>query len=150
MTRTLMAAAVAAVFALPVTASAASDGIIVAQAGGGGGADGPDMANRQPGTASSQPGTMESDKMNAGAASRAPRASTGRSTNERFNQLDRNSDGYISRDEAKDADELQTRFSELDANNDGKLSREEYDAVKASSSGATGRGRVSGSGANTK
>jgi hypothetical protein len=44
----------------------------------------------------------------------------------RFAQLDRNGDGFVSRDEGKDADELHTRFSELDANNDGKLSREEY------------------------
>jgi hypothetical protein len=44
----------------------------------------------------------------------------------RFNQLDRNGDGFVSRDEGRDAEELNTRFSELDANNDGKLSRDEY------------------------
>ncbi|HUQ74518.1 MAG TPA: hypothetical protein VM183_07315 [Burkholderiales bacterium] len=44
----------------------------------------------------------------------------------RFDSLDRNADGFVSRDEAKDAEELHTRFSELDANNDGKLTREEY------------------------
>ena len=44
----------------------------------------------------------------------------------RFRSLDRNGDGFVSRDEGKDAEELNTRFSELDANNDGKLSREEY------------------------
>ena len=44
----------------------------------------------------------------------------------RFEALDRNSDGYVSRDEGKDAEELNTRFSELDTNNDGKLSRDEY------------------------
>jgi len=44
----------------------------------------------------------------------------------RFNDLDRNGDGFISRDEGRDAEELNTRFSELDANNDGKLSRDEY------------------------
>ena len=133
MIKALIAVAVAGVFALPVTASAASDSIVVAQAGGGGGsADAPDMANRQPGTA---------------------RSSSGRSA-ERFDHLDRNRDGFISRDEAKDAPELQTRFSELDTNNDGKLSREEYDALNRSASGATtssssmsGRGT---SGANTK
>jgi hypothetical protein len=54
-----------------------------------------------------------------------------------FDRLDRNRDGYVSRDEAKDAPELQTRFSELDTNNDGKLSREEYDVLKNSSSGST-------------
>ena len=44
----------------------------------------------------------------------------------RFKSLDTNADGYVSRAEGKDAEELQTRFSELDANNDGKLSRDEY------------------------
>jgi hypothetical protein len=44
----------------------------------------------------------------------------------RFNALDRNSDGFVSRDEGKDAEELNTRFSELDTNNDNKLSRDEY------------------------
>jgi len=44
----------------------------------------------------------------------------------RFSQLDQNRDGFVSRDEGRDAEELNTRFSELDANNDGKLSRDEY------------------------
>ena len=156
MIKTLMAVAVAGVFALPVAASAASDNIVVAQAGGGsgGGADAPDMANRQPGT-TSQPGTMESDKMNAGATQRPARGATGTSTRGRFDLLDTNGDGFISRDEAKDAPELQTRFSELDKDNDGKLSREEYGALNEGSrgalgaSGATGTGRTSGSGAST-
>jgi hypothetical protein len=56
----------------------------------------------------------------------------------RFDALDRNHDGYLSRDEAKDAAELNTRFSELDTNNDGKLSREEYNALDAGKSGAAG------------
>ena len=47
----------------------------------------------------------------------------------RFNELDRNGDGFVSRDEGRDAGELNTRFSELDANNDGKLSRDEYAAL---------------------
>jgi Ca2+-binding EF-hand superfamily protein len=44
----------------------------------------------------------------------------------RFKRLDTNTDGYVSRAEGKDAEELNTRFSELDVNNDGKLSRDEY------------------------
>lgn len=49
----------------------------------------------------------------------------------RFDELDRNRDGYLSRDEAGEAHELDTRFSELDVNNDGKLSRDEYRVVSA-------------------
>src|SRR3954463_16029257 len=45
---------------------------------------------------------------------------------ERFESLDRNGDGFVSRDEGKDADELNTRFSELDVNNDNQLSLDEY------------------------
>jgi hypothetical protein len=66
----------------------------------------------------------------------------------RFEALDRNGDGFVSRDEAKDAEELNTRFSELDVNNDGKLTRDEYtalarearapgDATRDASAGAT-------------
>ena len=97
--------------------------MVVAQAGGG--ADGPDTGSSQ----------------------RPARGASGASN---FDPLDRNRDGYISRDEAKDAPELRTRFSELDTNNDGKLSREEYDALNARATGATGTGSMSGSGANTK
>ena len=49
----------------------------------------------------------------------------------RFDALDRNRDGFLSRDEANGAAELDTRFSELDVNNDGKLSRDEYRVVAA-------------------
>lgn len=54
------------------------------------------------------------------------RAADDAGSDARFNDLDRNGDGFVSRDEGRDADELNTRFSELDANNDGKLSRDEY------------------------
>ena len=149
MIKTLIAAAVASLFAGPLAAqaSATNDNLVIAQAGGGsgsgGGADGPDTANRQPGTMSSQPGAMSSDKASA----------AGTSPSDRFDRIDRNHDGYISRDEAKDASELDTRFSELDRNNDGKLSREEYNALSSGSSGASGAtatGPTSTSGANTK
>ena len=113
MIKTLMAIAVAGAFALPVAAlaSVGSDNIVVAQAG------------------SNPPGTTSTDRD----------ASTGTTSNRMgFDRLDKNRDGFISRDEAKDAAELNTRFSELDKDNDGKLSREEYNALDTSARGATG------------
>src|SRR5256712_12513043 len=123
MIKTLIAVAVAGAFALPVAAlaSAASDNIVVAQAGGGAG--GADAAKSNPQAGSNPPGT---------ASTGASGMSTG------FDRLDKNRDGFISRDEAKDAAELNTRFSELDKDNDGKLSREEYNALDTSARGATG------------
>jgi hypothetical protein len=59
----------------------------------------------------------------------APDAAQG--AEQRFAELDRNRDGFLSRDEANGAVELNTRFSELDANNDGKLSPDEYRVVTA-------------------
>lgn len=42
-----------------------------------------------------------------------------------FERLDRNKDGFVTRDEAKDATELQGRFAELDKDDDGRISRSE-------------------------
>ena len=152
MIKTLIAVAVAGAFALPVAAlaSAGSDNIVVAQAGGGDASSSPRQAgSNPPGQAS--PGSARDDTTSTdretGAAGRA-NPSTGASTNRTgFERLDKNGDGFISRDEAKDAAELNTRFSELDKNNDGKLSREEYDALDTGTrgaTGATGTGSMSG------
>jgi hypothetical protein len=53
-----------------------------------------------------------------------------------FAGIDKNRDGYLSRDEARDA-EWNSRFSELDKDNDDRLSRSEFDAMQAGA-GATG------------
>lgn len=60
------------------------------------------------------------------------RSATGATATGGFGGIDRNNDGYISRDEARDA-EWNNRFSELDKDNDGRLSRSEYDAMHAAS-----------------
>ena len=52
-----------------------------------------------------------------------------------FSSMDRNGDGYISRDEARDAT-WNSRFSELDKDNDGRLSADEFGAL-GSAAGAT-------------
>ncbi len=144
MIRTLLAIAVAGAFALPVAASAANDNLRIAQGGGGGdtGASNRQEGANPPGQAS--PGTPRSTASgmdrSTGAAHRTnPSGSGATARHDRFATLDKNHDGYISRDEAKDASELDTRFSELDTNNDGKLSRHEFRALHSSARGATGR-----------
>ena len=57
-----------------------------------------------------------------------------------FAAIDRNNDGYISRDEARDVT-WSNRFSELDKDNDGRLSQSEFDAMGGSpASGASTSG----------
>ena len=46
-----------------------------------------------------------------------------------FNGLDKNSDGYLTRTEAKGNPQLARNFKVADRNNDGKLNRAEYLAV---------------------
>jgi Ca2+-binding EF-hand superfamily protein len=55
-----------------------------------------------------------------------------------FERLDRNKDGFVTREEARDAAELQGRFAELDKDNDGKISASEMRELDSSRS-ATGR-----------
>jgi len=46
-----------------------------------------------------------------------------------FSAIDRNNDGYISRDEARDVP-WSNRFTEMDKDNDGRLSLGEFDAMR--------------------
>jgi len=46
----------------------------------------------------------------------------------RITQLDKNGDGFLSKDEVKDNPRLLERFSTLDTNKDGRLSQEEIRA----------------------
>src|SRR5258706_10114643 len=103
MIKSLIAVAVAGAFALPVVAaaSAGGDNIVIAQSGGSG-AD----------------GTMKQPR-------------TGATADSRFERLDKNHDRFISRDQAKDAAQLNTRVSALDTNNDGQLWPDEYVSMSA-------------------
>ncbi len=58
----------------------------------------------------------------------APSAGAG-ATGGGFSAIDRNNDGYISRDEARDVP-WSNRFSEMDKDNDGRLSLGEFDAMR--------------------
>ena len=53
-----------------------------------------------------------------------------------FAAMDRNNDGYLSRDEARDAS-WSNRFTELDKDNDGRLSQSELEALQGAARGAT-------------
>ena len=116
---TLIAMAVAGLFAAPFAAQSSvdSDKIQIAQA-----------ATSQPQTGRTPPETQASS------------AATGRSSGSAalFERLDRNKDGFVTRDEARDATELQGRFAELDKDNDGKISAGEMRELDAGRS-ATGR-----------
>jgi hypothetical protein len=72
-------------------------------------------------------------------APNTPKAEAGATSRGGFSTMDKNNDGYISRDEAKDAT-WSNRFTELDKDNDGRLSQSEYSAMQAGSAatGATG------------
>ena len=65
-----------------------------------------------------------------GSTGSAPQAETGATAGYGFAAIDKNHDGYISRDEARDAT-WANRFSELDKDNDGRLSQSEFDAMQA-------------------
>jgi len=65
-----------------------------------------------------------------------PKSGAGATAKGGFSSLDKNHDGYISRDEARDAT-WANRFTELDKDNDGRLSQSEFNAMQAGA-GATG------------
>jgi EF hand domain-containing protein len=120
--KTALAIAVAAAFAVPLAAQASvdTDRIIVAQQGTG-----------------SSTAPIHSGGNAADRPANEPKSGAGATARGGFSSLDQNHDGYISRDEARDAS-WANRFSELDKDNDGRLSQSEFNAMNAGS-GATGK-----------
>jgi hypothetical protein len=118
---TLIAAAVAAVLVVPLSALAqgAANDIQPPSAGKAAG----EKAGGSPGT---------SGRANGGAEAM-------------FKSLDKNGDGYISKDEAKGTPH-EKEFAQLDKNKDGKLSREEHAAAPEHKGSSTSGGSSSGSG----
>ena len=76
-------------------------------------------------------GKMSSAEHRAPSAAKPTRtaASKPRPQNAGFNGLDKNSDGYLTRTEARGNPHLASNFKAADRNNDGRLNRAEYLAV---------------------
>lgn len=112
--KTVIALAIAAAFAAPVAAqtSSGNDGRVTS------GTNAPDRPANSP------------KSETRGAAAGGTAAASG------FSALDKNNDGYISRDEARDA-AWSSRFAEFDKDNDGRLSHSEFDAMQAAAGGSS-------------
>jgi len=119
--KTLIAAAVAGAFPFVVLAQATSQ---------------PQQGRTPPGSPAS-PGSIDQRSGVTGATT--PSAAL-------FERLDKNKDGFVTRDEARDATELQGRFAELDKDNDGKISRSEMRGLDSdrSATGTTASGKRGG------
>ena len=75
-----------------------------------------------------------------------PKAEAGATSRGGFSAIDKNGDGHISRDEAKDAT-WSNRFTELDKDNDGRLSQSEFNAMQAGAGATVAPGATSSGGA---
>ena len=86
------------------------------------------------------PASAADDKTRATPGGKSEKAASGRTTSSAalFDRLDKNRDGFVTRDEARDATELQGRFAETDQDNDGKISRSEMRALDNERRGAAG------------
>jgi len=152
---TAIAIAVAAAFALPLAAqaSAEADRIILAQTSGKITTDPKDSNPAAPPATTGTPRSTDTtrDRPASGAAAgsssapssttTAPAGATGG-----FSALDKNGDGHISRDEAKDSS-WSNRFTELDKDNDNRLSQSEFNAMQAGAGATVAPGATSSGGA---
>ena len=138
--KTLIAVAVAGAFAIPFAAQASvdDDRMIVAQAGGAGAPGGASQGSGAPGGAAAQSGTPGAGSSTGQTGSGQPGTGAGLPPTD-MQQLDANNDGYLSREEAAKDPSMSTRFSELDKDSDGRISKSEWEAGSGSAAtGATG------------
>jgi Ca2+-binding EF-hand superfamily protein len=86
---------------------------------------------------------LESQQQNESSTDEANQPSQKESAKEQpsFSQLDANHDGYISKEEAKDFDQLVLHFKQLDQNNDGKLDSSEFGALRGMQVGESDGGK---------
>jgi hypothetical protein len=138
--KTLIAVAVAGAFAIPFATQASVDGdrMIVAQAGGAGAPGGASQGSSAAGGAAAQSGAPAAGSSMGQTGSGAPGTGAGLPPTD-MQQLDANNDGYVSREEAEKDPSMSTRFSELDKDSDGRISKSEWEAGSGSAAtGATG------------
>jgi hypothetical protein len=119
---TLITAAMAALLVVPLSALAQ----------GASGIQPPSAGKAAGEKAGGSPGTAGSSRSDGGAEAM-------------FKSLDKNGDGYISKDEAKGTPH-EKDFARLDKNGDGKLSREEHAAAPGHKGPGTGGSSSSGGG----
>jgi hypothetical protein len=155
--KTVIALAIAAAFAAPVAAQTSS-GTDNRVTGGTNASDRPANSAR-PSTDAATGSSVTSGSNAADRPANTPKSETpsvqpetpraaagGTAAASGFSALDRNNDGYLSREEARDAS-WSNRFTEFDKDNDGRLSRSEFDAMQAAAGGSAEI--RSGSGAST-
>ena len=144
---TTIAIAVAAAFAVPLAAqaSAEADRIILAQTSGKITTDPKDSNPAAPpkvfgpGSQNTDPATGDRKTPSSAASTPSGTVTAPAGATSGFSAMDKNGDGYVSREEAKDAT-WANRFTELDKDNDNRLSQSEFNAMQAgaAATGATG------------
>jgi len=139
--KTLMAVAVAGAFAVPLAALAQ---------GAGGTTTAPSADHPQGNPPYTAPaGSQDSGAVTPGSRAKSPTSrsagaggTSGSSAS--WDKLDKNKDGYLSREELKNDNAMSGRFSEMDKDNDGRISKDEFSA-HSSGAGATGSTGSTGS-----
>ena len=136
LTRTIIAAAIAGAFAVPLAVQAADYGTRSSST--------PSASTR--GGTQADSNTSQSDIANTpgkpGSSSPSSGEHAGVSARE-FSRLDKDHDGYLSKDEVKLHPVLRSRFASLDKNHDGKLSQSEVSSSTTAAGSSESRTRIS-------